>query len=129
MAERMSPFLMLAVLSVGAATLHAAHAQSALSDPTRPPNTVAPASGRDGTAPAAATLQKLESILISPSRRLAVIDGQTVTVGSKVHEATVVQIAETRVTLRQGTDLKTLELYPGIDRQPVKSEKKRGTSR
>ena len=128
----MSSFVLipLAVMCLGAAaSMHAAHAQSKLNDPTRPPNVVAPGSGSDAVSQPAAAPQRLESILISPSRRLAVIDGQTVTVGSKVHEATVVQIAETRVTLRQGADLKTLELYPGIDRQPAKSEKKRGTSR
>jgi len=129
MAKRLGPLVQVTALTVGAClVVHAADAQPALADPTRPPN-VAPGGVRDGSVPPAVAPQRLESILISPSRKLAVIDGRTVTVGSKVDEATVVQIAETRVTLRQGAELKTLELYPGIERKPVKSEKQRGNSR
>lgn len=130
MAKRLGLLVPMTALTVGAClVVHAADAQPALVDPTRPPN-VAPAGARDGSAqPGAAAAPRLESTLISPNRKLAVIDGQTVTVGSKVDEATVVQIAETRVTLRQGAELKTLELYPGIERKPAKSEKTRGNSR
>ena len=95
----------------------------ALSDPTRPPQ-VAPGALREATSEAAPAALRLQSVLISPARKLAVIDGRTVTVGARVDDATVVQIAETHVTLRQGGELKTLELYPGIERKPVKTEKK-----
>ena len=121
MAKRLS-----LLLAAGSLLAVPAHAQS-LADPTRPPN-VAPA-GAGNAQPAAGSSQRLESILISPNRKLAVIDGRTVTLGSKVDEATVVQIAETRVTLRQGAELKMLELYPGIERKPANAEKKRGASR
>lgn len=129
MVKRLSPWVQATALTVGAClVIHSAQAQPALADPTRPPN-VAPGGVRDAGAQPAVAPQRLESILISPTRTFAVIDGRTVVVGSKVDEATVVQIAETRVTLRRGAELKTLELHPGTERKPVKSEKKRGNSR
>lgn len=119
MAKRLSLLICWTSLALGAWSLaHSANAQGALVDPTRPPSMTA-ATTRDG-APEHAASQRLQSILISPTRKLAVIDGRTVTEGSRVDAATVVQIAETRVTLRQGAELLTLELYPGIQRTPGK---------
>ncbi|WP_257626474.1 MSHA biogenesis protein MshK [Janthinobacterium sp. NKUCC06_STL] len=84
----------------------------ALDDPTRPPAALwAPAS----TAPAAAARPQLQSVLISTQpggRRLAVIDGQTVRVGSKVGGAVVTEIRDTAVLLRRGKSLETFKLYP-----------------
>jgi len=97
-------------------SVQAADPQAPLADPTRPPM-VAPGA-RDAAAPGAgAGAPRLQSILISPQRRLAVIDGRTVALGGRVEQATLVQIAETYVMLRQGTELKTLELYPGVVRK------------
>jgi MSHA biogenesis protein MshK len=132
MAQRLKALMLLAALPLAA--WPAAHAQPALSDPTRPPN-VLPGVVRDasprGEAPAAAS--RLQSVLISPQRRLAVIDGRTVPLGGKVDDATLVQIAETHVTLRRGDELKTLELYPGVERKAVwqsqGAEKKKGNIR
>jgi MSHA biogenesis protein MshK len=119
MAKRLSRLIRWAALTVGACSLaHSAGAQSALVDPTKPPS-MAAGTARGG-APEQAASQRLQSILISPTRKLAVIDGRTVTEGSRIEAATVVQIAETRVTLRQGAELMTLELYPGIQRTPGK---------
>ncbi|MCA1860104.1 MSHA biogenesis protein MshK [Janthinobacterium sp. HSC-3S05] len=84
----------------------------ALDDPTRPPAALwAPAS----TAPAVAARPQLQSVLISTQpggRRLAVIDGQTVRVGSKVGGAVVTEIRDTAVLLRRGKSLETFKLYP-----------------
>ena len=120
MAKRLSLLICWISLTVGAWSLaHSVNAQGALVDPTRPPS-MAAGTPRDGGAAKHTASQRLQSILISPTRRLAVIDGRTVTEGSRVDAATVVQIAETRVTLRQGAELTTLELYPGIQRTPGK---------
>jgi len=128
MAERMTRFLTFAAAALAVSVLaRAADAQPALKDPTRPPSSGTPAGGaRDAAAPPATRLQ---SILISPQRKLAVIDGRTVALGGKVDEATLVQISETHVVLKNGNDLKTLELYPGIERasaakgQPTQKKK------
>ena len=84
----------------------------ALDDPTRPPAALwAPASA----APVVAARPQLQSVLISTrpgGRRLAVIDGQVVRVGSKVGDAVVTEIHDTAVLLRRGKSLETFKLYP-----------------
>ena len=84
----------------------------ALDDPTRPPAALwAPAS----TVPVVAARPQLQSVLISTrpgGRRLAVIDGQMVRVGSKVGDAVVTEIHDTAVVLRRGKSLEIFKLYP-----------------
>ena len=95
-------------------------AQAQLADPTRPP-TVSGAQGGE----AGRRGPRLQSVLISGTRKLAVIDGVTVPLGGKVDGATVISIAETEVKLRQGEEVQTLKLYPGIERQPVDKKESR----
>lgn len=88
-------------------------AAQALTDPTRPPaaaNAEAPA----GEATAGPVLQ---SILVSPHRAEAIVDGKTVKVGDKVGEATVVKITESEVLLRNGRERQALKLFPNIEKQ------------
>ena len=84
----------------------------ALDDPTRPPAALwAPASA----APVVAARPQLQSVLISTQpggRRLAVIDGQVVKIGSKVGDAVVTDIRDTAVLLRRGKSVETFKLYP-----------------
>ena len=124
MVERLRATIVLALLPVAA--WPAAHAQTGLADPTRPPSVVAGASSDGG--PRAAE-SRLQSVLISPTRRLAVIDGRTVALGEKVGEATLVQVAETQVTLKLGNELKTLELFPAIQRKAQVQVRKTENSR
>jgi MSHA biogenesis protein MshK len=94
-------------------------AAQALVDPTRPPaslNTEPMNSGQP--MPAGPVLQ---SVLISPRRKEAIISGQTVKIGDKVGEAKVVRIAEGQVVLRNGTDLQTLKLFPNIEKRSTPS--------
>jgi len=122
MAERLSaPLLLFAVLSA----CPAAHAQGALADPTRPPTMMASEPSGDGAQPAG----RLQSILISATRKLAVIDGVTVPLGGKVDGATVVAIDETEVKLKRGEVIETLRLYPNIERQSVEAAANKKESR
>jgi Fe-S cluster assembly ATPase SufC len=99
-----------------------AHAQTALADPTRPPESVHPA-GEPGSAEGTGGAgPRLLSVLIAGHRKLAVIDGRTVAPGDKLGEATVAEISETGVTLKRGTEVQTLRLYPGIEVRPVKRQ-------
>lgn len=102
----------------------AAHAQGALVDPTRPP-TVMPAEALGAAQPAG----RLQSILISGTRKLAVIDGVTVPLGGKVDGATLVAIDETGVKLRRGEAIETLKLYPNIERQAIEADANKKESR
>jgi hypothetical protein len=54
----------------------------------------------------------LQSVLIAPGRSVAVIDGETVKVGSRVGDAKVVRIDETGVTLAQSGKTEILTLFP-----------------
>ena len=103
--RRCSPLLLLSLAWPGAQA-------QALADPTRPPAALwAPASA----APAVAAQPQLQSVLISTrpgGRRVAVIDGQVVKVGSKVGDAVVTEIRDTAVLLRRGKSLQTFKLYP-----------------
>ena len=83
-----------------------------LADPTRPPDFTAPGTATAPSGP------RLHSVLISPGRRLAVVDGETVAVGGKVGDATVVQISETEVVLKRGDETERLTMFSGIEKRP-----------
>lgn len=107
-----------------------AHAQGALVDPTRPQYLPAPQAGGDGTGRQA---MRVESVLISATRKLAVIDGMTVPLGGQVNGATLVSVTETGVTLRRGAELQKLKLHPNVERRdagqsPAQRENKKGTA-
>ena len=102
------------VLSVALCVAAPARAQD-LTDPTRPPN--APGTFPQDSAPAGTQLQ---SVLISPGRRLAIINGKSVALGGTVGEAKVGKISETEVVLQKGDETEVLKLFPGIDKQPAK---------
>ena len=101
------------LLAAAAAAAPGAAQAQALSDPTRP--ALAP---QVGAAPApAAQGPVLQSVLISPERRLAVIDGQTVALGGKVGSATLTSVSETEVTLKDETGTRRLRLFPGVEKR------------
>jgi MSHA biogenesis protein MshK len=103
------------------ALLFALSAQSApFADPTKPP-----ASRSDTEAPAASAEPRLESVLIAPDRRIAVISGQQVKVGERFGEGRVVRIAEGEVALRTGDSVQTLKLLPGIEKTSSRPRDKR----
>jgi MSHA biogenesis protein MshK len=99
--------LLFAASSAGAQTL---------ADPTRPP-AAANESSSDPSQQAGAS--RLQSILISSRRRVAVIDGRAVRIGERVGDALVVAIAPSEVTLQHGAVRETLKLHPGIDKKTV----------
>jgi MSHA biogenesis protein MshK len=127
MAERLTMKLM--VLAVVAAACPFARAQGALADPTRPP---AASAGVATASSATAGGARLQSVLISDARKLAVIDGVTVPLGGQVGSATLVDIQETQVTLRRGAETQTLRLHPRVERRATQvsasEETKKGTS-
>jgi MSHA biogenesis protein MshK len=102
-------------LSILGAT--AAWAQG-LSDPTRPPSGfyAGPGTARAGETGSALVLQ---SVLIYPDMRSAIISGEHVVLGQKVGTARLVRVAETEVVLLDGAERRTLRLFPGIDKRPA----------
>jgi len=109
-----------AALSLLASACAWSVAQAApFADPTRPP-AVAEASS---TAAVSTGGARLESVLIAPDRRLAVINGQQVGVGGKVADSEVVRISETEVVIRTAEGLQTLKLVPEFKRTPAPPER------
>lgn len=74
------------------------------SDPTRP-YTVPAESDRSGL--------QLQSTMVSPQRRVAVINGRRYATGARVGGWEIVAIDATEVVLRDGTKEKRLQLVPG----------------
>jgi len=95
-----------------------AYAQ-ALSDPTQPP-AATDAVSAPGGAQSSPQLSRLQSVLIAPGRRIAIIDGVTVPLGGKLGDATLVRLSETEAVLRKGGETEVLKLLPGIERKFVK---------
>lgn len=108
MAERL---ILLLALVAGAA------AAQPLGDPTRPFAEGAAAAPRHIEATPGTRLQ---SVLISPSRSIAVIDGRAVRLGERVGEATLVSIEPSQVILQRGAAYERLSLLPGgVQKTPV----------
>jgi hypothetical protein len=91
----------------------AAHAQraSALADPTRPPDIRPEATAAEPEGP------RLQSVLISPTRRAAVISGVNVALGARYGDSTVESIIEGAVVLRYADRKETLYLIPGMGKR------------
>jgi MSHA biogenesis protein MshK len=94
--------------TLAAACLVAQSASGAsFTDPTRPPSDPAMVSGADAGP-------RVESILIAPDRRIAVINGETVTLGSHIPAGEVVRISETEVVVWSAQGERRLRLYPQL---------------
>jgi MSHA biogenesis protein MshK len=87
-------------------------AAEALRDPTRPPA----ASVKGATERHESTGWNLQSVLISPERRYAIINGEVVAVGGAVSGAQLVAVAPEQVTLRTREGVRILQLYPDVVR-------------
>jgi hypothetical protein len=87
-----------------------------LRDPTRPPFFArASSTVKEASQPAADLV--LQTVLVSPQRRNAVISGRLVHLGDSISGMRVVAIRESEVVLRSELELRTLQLFPGIAKQ------------
>ena len=119
MAERLTGARLVCALTA-AATSHACAAQTSLPDPTRPPAALsAEAAAKPGAGQASKSAHRVQTVLISPERKLAVIDGRTVPLGGRIDDALVIAITETGVTLRRGAQTETLPLNAGVQKKQV----------
>ncbi len=90
-----------------------AHAES-LPDPTRPPPAIlVPANAAGDTAEPTGGLV-LQSVLIAPDRRSAVISGQAMAVGDAVGGLRLMRVAAAEVTLEGLEGSRTLSLFPDV---------------
>jgi MSHA biogenesis protein MshK len=99
---------LLLALFLGMATAGPAAAQ-AMSDPTRPPGGLADASEAVGTGGPV-----LQSVMLSPSRKVAVISGEMVVLGGRYGSSRLVRLTETEAVLKNGADVTVLRLHPQV---------------
>lgn len=104
----------LALLPVMAGAASSAWAQGHLSDPTKP--------ALAGMLPSAVVEEseralRLETVLISNQRKMAIISGQTYQLGQTIAGAKLIAVSETGVTLEQGGQRRNLALYPEVRKQ------------
>ena len=88
---------------------------AALRDPTRPATFVP-------DKPAASNFT-LTSILVSPDRRIAIINGQSVQINDTIQGGKVIDITPEAVLLKSGDTIYSLQLINDVIRQPILKEK------
>ena len=82
--------------------------QAQLDDPTRPANIA----NATSSATAVTSSWDLSSILVSPQRRVAIINGKTVKSGETLAGAKVLMINKTSVKLKSRGEIILLKLFP-----------------
>ena len=106
--RRCAPILAALICAVTAST----GAAQTLRDPTRPP--AAGAKGAAGRIEHSGWV--LQSVLISPERRYAIINDEVVRLGGSIAGAELIAVAEERVTLRTRDGLRIVHLFPDVTR-------------
>jgi MSHA biogenesis protein MshK len=114
MADRLT--LAQAMAAAGALALSAGSAAQALTDPTRPPLVL-----MSTAAAGAAPRTPLQSILLSSTRKGAIINGRYVALGGTYGKAKLVKITATEVTLKGDQGLEVLQLYPPLEKTSAAS--------
>ena len=100
------------LICVAGALLAWAAQGAPFADPMRPPDAGGPVPSGSSLGP------RLESVLIAPDRRIAVISGQQVRLGGKYGEGQVVRITESEVVIRNAEGMETLKLLPEAEKRP-----------
>jgi len=60
---------------------------------------------------------RLQSVMISPTQKTAIINGALVKLGEKYGDAVLTRVAENEVVLRSGGVNRVLKLYPSVDKR------------
>jgi MSHA biogenesis protein MshK len=114
MARRMNS---LGACLTGLVTAYSAHC-APFADPTRPPSV------SNTVGPAATAGPRLESVLIAPDRKIALINGRQYAVGAAFADGRVVRITETEVVIRRGGRDEVLKLFPQGGKRPSAEQEK-----
>jgi MSHA biogenesis protein MshK len=102
--------------------------QAQMNDPTRPPASIGGAGDADATDTGGGMM--LQSVMISPTTRAAIISGVMVKLGEKYGDAVLVKVAENEVVLKTGTTSQVLKLFPGVEkREPASAAAKQSARR
>ncbi|MDP3715520.1 MAG: hypothetical protein Q8R21_03820, partial [Burkholderiales bacterium] len=61
----------------------------------------------------------LQSVMMSPTRKVAMISGQLVVLGGRYGTARLVRLTDSEAVLRDGTETIVLSLYPQVEKRPA----------
>ncbi|MGH6782715.1 MAG: hypothetical protein ACREB5_11505 [Sphingomonadaceae bacterium] len=111
----------LALLLAQTMLVTGAVAAQGLVDPTRPPHLGAAPVGVGATGDGPPGAYRLETVILSPGRKLAVINGTLVPLGGKIGEGRLVRVTESGVVIRTGDAVETLQFHPGLEKRAVKA--------
>ena len=105
-------------IALAFAVFSASATAQVMNDPTRPPG------GQAGGDPevagdAAGGGPVLQSVMISPSLKAAIISGALVRLGDKYGDAVLIKVAENEVVLKSGEGSQVLKLYPGVEKREI----------
>lgn len=104
--------MLLSLLLLSATSLCAAES---LPDPTRPAIDLSSGAGGAAEAKSAEVVpQGLQSIIISPQYRAAIINGETVRLGGKTGDSRLVEVRENSVVLQNSQGRRVMELFPKV---------------
>jgi len=93
-----------------------------LTDPTRPPGALATAAGE-----AVVSGPVLQSVMLSPTRKVAMISGEVVVLGGRYGSARLVKLSESEAVLRDGAEVTVLKLFPLVEKRMTGDLKKNTT--
>lgn len=104
-------------LGLLAMIVHCCQAVESLPDPTRPPDVIMGNQGvgeDDGIVPPPVPV--LQSVLLSATRKVAIISGQSVPLGGKFGEARLIKLTSSEAVLRKDGELQVLKLFPDVEK-------------
>jgi MSHA biogenesis protein MshK len=104
-------------LALALALFSASVAAQVISDPTRPPASFGPGEADTGDGGGI----RLQSVMISPTHRAAIINGVLVPLGGKYGGSVLIEVTEKAAVLRSGGARQVLKLHPGVDMREIGS--------
>jgi MSHA biogenesis protein MshK len=90
-----------------------AGAQGIMADPTRPPAALATTAGET----VASGGPVLQSVMLSPGRKMAMISGEVVVLGGRYGSARLVKLSESEAVLKDGAETTVLKLFPLVEKR------------
>ena len=99
-------------------------AAQTLRDPTRPPAGLSPVQP-SGAVQAPSAGPVLQSVILSPTRRAAIISGHLVERGAYYGDAVLAEVGQDHVVLRSAAGSQVLKLLPGTEKRVQKSRSER----
>lgn len=96
-------------------------AQGLVRDPMLPPPEVLSASGAEASSADGAAQPAVQFLLLSPSRKYAVIDGQMLKLGAQIDQWRLSSITAKGVVMQNDTGSQAISAYPSVQKKVIAS--------